>query len=116
MALDLLRSSLHRAITTTRGDGLLPVRVSKDLLRRVNVTFGRPLGSREELAKRREAKERLAALRASGQKSSIARCNTASVSKLAGRGIVVLPLAVPCARRKARWGRRLIADNNYSSC
>jgi len=70
---DTLRSSLHRAITTPVGDGLLVLRVSKDLLRRVNVTFGKPLGSKEELEKRRAARERLSTLRASGQTSTLAR-------------------------------------------
>lgn len=71
--LDALRSSLHSMITTPRGDAVALLRVSKDVLRRVNVTLGRPLGSREELAARRAARERLTTLRASGEKSVVAR-------------------------------------------
>ena len=67
--LDALRSSLHAAITTPRGDGLALVRVSKDILRRANTTLGRPLGSKEELSARRTARERLAALRANGERT-----------------------------------------------
>jgi len=63
--LDLVRSSLHRILTTPAGDGLLPVRVPKDLARRVNAVLGEPVCSREEIARRREARTRLAALRTS---------------------------------------------------
>src|SRR5262245_32445265 len=61
--LDFVRTSLHRVITTPRGDTLLPVRLPKDLARRVNVMFGEPLCSEGELARRRETRARLAALR-----------------------------------------------------
>lgn len=71
--LDRLRSTLHSALVTPLGDGLLPVRVPKDLARRVNVALGEPLCSREELARRREARSRLADLRAGkGSASSAA--------------------------------------------
>jgi len=73
MFVDSLRSALHRAITTPRGDGLAPIRVPKDLLRRVNVTFGQPLCSKEELERRREAKARLTKLRATGGRTDMAR-------------------------------------------
>ena len=62
--LDLVRTSLHRAITTPAFDRLLPVRLPKDLARRVNVMFGEPLCSKDELRRRREARARLEALRA----------------------------------------------------
>ena len=62
--LDRLKSTLHRAITTKRGDSLLPIRVGKDIARRVNFTFGEVLGSTETLEKRRLARERLTDLRA----------------------------------------------------
>lgn len=62
--LDRLKSTLHRAITTKRGDSLLPIRVGKDIARRVNYTFGEVLGSAETLEKRRIARERLTDLRA----------------------------------------------------
>ncbi|WP_394850376.1 hypothetical protein LZC95_23325 [Pendulispora brunnea] len=71
-----LRSALHRAITTPFGDNLAPVRVPKDLLRRLNVTLGQPLCSQEELLRRREARERLTRLREprnDGQRTTVAR-------------------------------------------
>jgi len=64
--LDLLRTSLHKAITTSRGDSIAIVRVPKDALRRANIALGLPLCSREELAKRRAAREKLRELRRSG--------------------------------------------------
>jgi hypothetical protein len=63
--LDFVRTTLHRAISTPIGDGFAPLRVPKDLARRLNVTFGQPLCSAEELAARHAAEARLAALRAS---------------------------------------------------
>jgi hypothetical protein len=71
--LDTLRTTLHQAITTTALDGFAPIRVQKDLARRLNVALGMPLCSKDELARRREAKQRLAGLRHSGQKTRIAR-------------------------------------------
>ena len=62
--LDRVRASLHRLITTPTGDSFLPVRLPKDLARRVNATLGDPLCSAEELRRRRSASERLADLRA----------------------------------------------------
>jgi glutaredoxin len=61
--LDLVRTSLHRVITTKRGDALLPVRLPKDLARRVNVVLGEPLCSEAELERRRSARAKLDALR-----------------------------------------------------
>jgi hypothetical protein len=61
--LTLVRTALHRAITSPRGDSLAPVRVPKDLARRLNVLLGSPLASREELAQREQARTRLAELR-----------------------------------------------------
>jgi hypothetical protein len=63
MLVDALRDTLYRAITTPRGDSLLPIRVQKDLARRLNMTLGSPLCSREEAARRREAAQRLEQLR-----------------------------------------------------
>lgn len=60
---DRLRSSLHRALVTPRGDALALVRVPKDLARRANVALGEPLCSREETTRRREAAAKLEALR-----------------------------------------------------
>lgn len=58
-----VRTTLHRAITTPTGDGFLPVRLPKDLARRLNMTLGEPLCSAAELDRRRQAKLRLDALR-----------------------------------------------------
>ncbi len=70
--LDRLKSTLHRAITTKRGDSLLPIRVGKDIARRVNFTFGEVLGSAETLEKRRLARERLTDLRANHVEAIVA--------------------------------------------
>jgi len=70
-----LRSALHRAITTPFGDNLAPIRIPKDLLRRVNVTLGQPLCSQEELSRRQAARERLVQLRSAkdGGRTAAAR-------------------------------------------
>ena len=72
--LDRVRTSLHKVLTTPLGDGFLPVRVPKDLARRVNVMIGQPLCSADELRRRREASERLDKLRAdakAGKKGAV---------------------------------------------
>ena len=46
--LDLVRTSLHRVLTTARGDDLLALRLPKDIARRVNVALGQPICSAEE--------------------------------------------------------------------
>ena len=61
--LERLKATLHRAITTERGDGIAPVRVSKNLARRLNVTLGSPLDSAEGLETRRAAEVKLQELR-----------------------------------------------------
>src|SRR5262245_53853540 len=71
--LDTLRTTAYRAITTTALDGFTPIRIQKDLARRLNVALGMPLCSKDELARRRQAKERLADLRRSGEATRIAR-------------------------------------------
>ncbi len=68
--LDTLRTRLHGAITSPMGDGLLPVRVTKDLARRANFVFGLPLCSTEELAKRKAAAEKLQNIRKNGSISN----------------------------------------------
>ena len=67
--LDLVRTTLHRAITTPRGDSLSVVRVPKDIARRLNYAFGLPICSAEELEKRRKAQAKLEELRRSGKAS-----------------------------------------------
>jgi len=61
-----LRDVLYRAVTAPRGDSFAPVRISKELARRLNATLGQPLGSKEELARRSDAVTRLRGLRAAG--------------------------------------------------
>ena len=61
---DRLKAALHTVITTPKGDSLAPVRVTKDLARRANYTFGEVLASAEVLEKRAAAREKLARLRA----------------------------------------------------
>lgn len=57
--LDRVRTSLHEAITTSFGDRIAVLRVPKDLARRVNLAFGEPICSTEELDRRRKARARL---------------------------------------------------------
>jgi hypothetical protein len=64
-----LRAALHQVITSPRGDSFAPLRIPKGLARRLNVTLGSPLASREELARRAKARARLAELRTSGEGS-----------------------------------------------
>jgi hypothetical protein len=65
--LDPLRTGLHKIITTPAGDGFLPLRVPKVIARRVNMFFGSPLCSAEDLKRRRAARKRLQELRRSVQ-------------------------------------------------
>ena len=64
--LDRVRTSIHAAITTPLGDAFLPVRVPKDLARRMNLMLGEPICSQVEIERRRAARARLAALQAGG--------------------------------------------------
>jgi len=66
--LDLVRTSLHRAITTPVGDGFLPVRFPKDLARRVNTLLGDPICSQTELDRRRAGLAKLDELKKNGGK------------------------------------------------
>jgi hypothetical protein len=61
--LDSVKDALYRVITSPKGDGLAPIRLPKDLARRLNATLGSPLAPMKELARRKDAKGRLAALR-----------------------------------------------------
>ncbi len=63
MMLDLVRTNLHRALSSSVGDGFAPVRVQRDLARRVNMALGEPICSRDELERRRAAAKRLDDLR-----------------------------------------------------
>jgi hypothetical protein len=77
--LTLVRSTLHRVISTPRGDSLAPVRIPKDLARRLNVALGSPLAPTEELAKRDRARAKLADLRARGSKGERTQRDAAPV-------------------------------------
>jgi hypothetical protein len=75
----LVRSALHRAISSTRGESLAPVRIPRDLARRLNAALGSPIASHEELAKRAAARARLAELRARGAAGEKMRIEAAPV-------------------------------------
>lgn len=66
--LDLFRTSIHRAITTPFGDKFLPLRVSKDMARRVNAMFSDPICSQAELDRRRAGQAKLDELNKNGGK------------------------------------------------
>jgi hypothetical protein len=57
--LDVLRTALHKALVTPVGDSVAPLRVTKDLARRLNLTLGQPLCSAADLETRRRAQETL---------------------------------------------------------
>jgi hypothetical protein len=77
--LTLVRSALHRVISSSRGDALAPVRIPKDLARRLNVALGSPLAPREELTRRERARARLVELRSKGGKGERTRREAAPV-------------------------------------
>jgi hypothetical protein len=67
-------------MTGPEGDTLAPVRIPKDLARRLNATLGRPLAPLDELAKRARARTRLGELRSQQAASApIARKEAAPV-------------------------------------
>lgn len=71
--LDRVRTTLHQAISTSFGDRLAPLRIPKNLARRVNFALGEPLCSAAELDRRRAARARLEELKrtpAAAQKSA----------------------------------------------
>ena len=82
--LSLVRSALHRAITTPRGDSLAPVRIPKDLARRLNVALGQPArparGAGQARSKRGRASPSCArrARRASACGARPRRCSSTS--------------------------------------
>ena len=65
-----LRAALFRALESPRGDSIAPVRIPKDLARRLNATLGSPLARREELARRVDAAARLRRLRGAAPTAS----------------------------------------------
>jgi hypothetical protein len=68
--IDLVRTSLHRAITTPAGDRFLPIRLPKDLARRLNAMIGEPLCSKPELVRRRAGRAKLEELKRSGPRET----------------------------------------------
>jgi hypothetical protein len=74
-----IRDALHRALVTPQGDSIAPVRISKDLARRLNATLGRPLASKDEQARRSEAAARLQSLRTVGSNTPRSRAEPAPV-------------------------------------
>jgi glutaredoxin len=52
---DKLRTSVHQALTSSRGDQLRPVRLVKEVLGTANDLVGRPFCSQAELDERRDA-------------------------------------------------------------
>ena len=62
--LNQIRSLLHGAITTPRGDSVTAIRVPKNIARGINDMLGAPLCSQDEIERRRAAARRLADLRA----------------------------------------------------
>lgn len=61
--IDIVRTSLHRAITSPIGDRFLPLRLPKDLARRFNAMLGEPICSRAELERRRAGRAKLEELK-----------------------------------------------------
>ncbi|MBL8606200.1 MAG: hypothetical protein JNL38_02725 [Myxococcales bacterium] len=64
--LDRVRTSLHTVLTSKTGDGLAPIRVQRDLARRLNVMLGEPLCSSAELERRRAGQRKLEELARGG--------------------------------------------------
>jgi glutaredoxin len=75
--INIVRTSLHRAITTPLGDRFLPVRLPKDLARRMNVMLGEPLCSKSELDRRRAGRAKLEELKQTGGKATTSAAKAA---------------------------------------
>jgi hypothetical protein len=88
--LERVRDALYRAMTGTAGDALAPVRIQKDLARRLNTTLGRPLAPLDELAKRARGRARLAELRARPAAVAAAPPATKTTAKVAAPILVYL--------------------------
>lgn len=83
MLLDFVRTTLHHAITTPAGDKFPPLRFQKGIARRLNITFGQPLCSKEQLSARRAAEERLAKLRAGRANGKVATDPATTTTRVA---------------------------------
>lgn len=77
--LDRVRDALYRAMSPPADNKFAPLRVPKDLARRLNATLGRPLAPLDELTKRAQARERLANLRAGRGAGAPTRVETAPI-------------------------------------
>jgi hypothetical protein len=86
--LERVRDALYRAMTGAAGDSLAPVRIPKDLARRLNTTLGRPLAPLDELAKRARARAHLAGLRARPAVGATAATDTPRQAKPAAPVVV----------------------------
>lgn len=64
--LDRVRTSLHTVLTSKTGDRIAPIRVQRDLARRLNVMLGEPLCSSAELERRRAGERKLEELARGG--------------------------------------------------
>jgi hypothetical protein len=65
--LDKIRTTLHHAIQSPRGDDMAAVRLPKLFARRINRLLGSPLCTAEDLEKRRAAVAKLATLKGAPQ-------------------------------------------------
>jgi hypothetical protein len=81
--LERVRDALYRAMTGPAGDALTPVRIPKDLARRLNTTLGRPLAPLDELTRRARGRARLAELRAGHANGGAEAAPAPSVKKVA---------------------------------
>ncbi|MGA3120935.1 MAG: hypothetical protein ABSF69_09220 [Polyangiaceae bacterium] len=68
-----LRGALYRLLNTPRGDAIAPIRIPKDVARRINVALGQPVAPKLELIRREDARRRLVALKATADSSTGAR-------------------------------------------
>ncbi len=80
--LDTLRTTLHRVLVTPIGDSVAPVRLTKDLARRLNVTLGQPICSAADLDARRRARRRLEELNRAPRPSGVKETRIAAPVKV----------------------------------
>ena len=71
--LDGVRTLLHRAIQSPKGESIAAVRVPKEIARTVNDLLGQPLCDGEELSRRRVASARLDVLKSGPRFNAVKR-------------------------------------------
>lgn len=106
--LDRVRGALYHAISSPAGDSVAPVRVTKDLARRLNLALGLPLATEEDLARRAQARARLQELRAgaAAPKSATRPAAPVFVYFEAGRNVRELTrIEEVLAAKSLRWTR-----------